>query len=357
MGNLFPSPEHLGQKKSPGLLLTLFMPIKLRPTGGTSIFARKFKAASQRLGWNVTFKFAGRFDALLVIVSCPLRYLVLAKLLRRPIIQRLDGVYYPSTISGRFYPLYNLKARLIRRYFADFVIYQSHYSKSACDKFLGGPVKTPHQIIYNGVDTSHFCPPDLRQLPRSHADQQVFISASRFRRLDQVIPLVRSFQLYRQKYHANSRLYLVGNFESRLHSISRNLAHEPAVILTGPVPNTRLPEYLRSADVFLFTHQNPPCPNNVLEAMACGLPICGVADGAMPEITEPGVNCELVPVSGDAFHTSRRLDLAAFAANLNKIMSNRKKYAASSRQIALARFRLDEMVSRYLTAINQLVNF
>ena len=88
--------------------------------------------------------------------------------------------------------------------------------------------------------------------------------------------------------------------------------------------------------------------------MACGLPICGVADGAMGEIAKEGENSELIASEGDAFYNQRQLDLLGFADNIHKIMNNQALYSAHSRKIAEERFRVETMVEQYSSIFNAL---
>jgi glycosyltransferase involved in cell wall biosynthesis len=53
------------------------------------------------------------------------------------------------------------------------------------------------------------------------------------------------------------------------------------------VPYRELGDFYRSCDAFLFPAEGESCPNVVLEAMACGLPVLYHASGGTPEIAEP----------------------------------------------------------------------
>lgn len=328
--------------------MKIFLPIQLQATGGTSTFARKLQAGLQGHGHTVTFTPTPDYDLLLVSPRASFKYLRDAKRRGKPIVHRLDGVYYPATVAGWKFPLFNLPLNIIRDRYANYVIYQSNYSKWLCQKFLlTTNYNLPTSVIYNGVDRKQFSPDGPKATIRDSADQHVFITASRFRRADQILPLLKAFHVYREKYHQNNKFVIIGDGAS--------VATGPAVMHTGIIPNPDLPSYLRAADVFLFSQQNPPCPNNIIEAMTCGLPICGVADGSMTELTEPGRNSELLPVKNQGLLAYRHLDPESFAANLDKIMQSRATYSQASRTLALARFSLDDMIQRYLEIFQALV--
>jgi glycosyltransferase involved in cell wall biosynthesis len=56
------------------------------------------------------------------------------------------------------------------------------------------------------------------------------------------------------------------------------------VKIIAPVNSITLAEIYEQQDVFLHAAVNDPCPNVVIEAMACGLPIIYSTSGGTPEI-------------------------------------------------------------------------
>ncbi|PIT98109.1 MAG: hypothetical protein COT71_02505 [Candidatus Andersenbacteria bacterium CG10_big_fil_rev_8_21_14_0_10_54_11] len=332
--------------------MIIFFPTRLSPTGGSSSFARKFAAGLKALSHSVAFERPQKYDLLLTNASCPLQHLLHAKARRVPIIHRLDGVYYPQSVADKQWRLHNFPLWLTRR-LADHIIYQSGYSRHCAETFLGH-IRTPYTLIYNGVDTGQFKPDGPAEPLRSNGNRHVFITVSRFRRPDQIDPLIDAFNVYRNRYHADCKLVIIGNFEGTVADRPQQLSQPRIIEFRGIVPNNKLPAYLRAADAFLFTHLNPPCPNNVIEALACGLPVCGVADGAMPELVSSGNSGELLPVQGNGFFSPRQLDPAAIAVTMHKIMQNRLHYSQAARQSALDRFTLDHMINQYLTVLTRL---
>ena len=99
----------------------------------------------------------------------------------------------------------------------------------------------------------------------------------------------------------------------RLHQ--QFLADECELVLVTPEPappgrnvrvvddvkvgSGRLWEVLRDAAVFAFPSPIDQAPNAVIEALAAGLPVLGLRQGAMPEMVRPDVG-RLVPVDDDA---------------------------------------------------------
>lgn len=329
--------------------MKIFAPMfRIRETGGTSTFVRKLKAGLEKIGHEVFFDFRKDYDALLVVVQCNPLYLLHAKIHKRKIIHRLDGTFYWSTAKWK-YPILNFPPKIIHKFFSDFTVYQSRYSKYCADKFLGKRKDEKYTIIYNGVDTNLFSPVGEKiENLRDNPDQKIFITASRFRRNDQIIPIIKALKIYRDKYNKNFKFLAVGDFATKLSDIPSRFQKFTQIKFLGKILNKDLPKYERSADVFLFTHLNPPCPNNIIEAMACGLPICGVADGAIEEITIPEKNSLLIKSEGDAFWKERKYNLDGFAKNLDIIVKNQNFYSKNSREIAEEKFSLDEMINNYL---------
>ncbi len=334
--------------------MKIFIPFTIRETGGTSSFAKKFKEGLEAQDHTVFFRFQEDYDILFVIVQCSPLYLLHAKFHKRKIVQRLDGVYYWSVASWK-YLLLNFPPRFIHTWFSDFTIYQSHYSQYCADTFLGKCRDQQHALIYNGVSTHVFSPEGEKvETLRDNPQQTVFITVSQFRRSDQILPLIEAMEIYRSRYNTNCKLIIIGDFSREVADIPNRFKKCTYLHFLGTVRNADLPKYERSADVFLMTHLNPPCPNNVIEAMACGLPICGVNDGAMGEITIPGENSRLIPVEGDAFWKRRVYNMSRFADNLAIIMQARDAYAKSSRRIAEQRFELTTMIEKYVQAFESL---
>lgn len=328
--------------------MKIFAPFHISDIGGTSVFAEKFRYGMATRGHEVVFKKPQNYDILFVIVHCAPQHLLHAKLHKKKIVHRLDGSYYWSVASWK-YLLFNTPPAIVHRFFADATIYQSKYSKYCSLKFLGKPHAQIETIIYNGVDITLFAPEGekIRDL-RNTSTQEIFFTASKFRRTDQILPLIEAMKVYAEKYNKNSKLVIAGSFSREVMDVPKKYASLPYLSFLGKIPNKFLPMYERSADIFLFTHLNPPCPNNIIESLACGLPIAGVTDGAMIEITTPNENSLLIPALGDAFWTRREYDPESFAQNMHKIMQRHDAFSQGSRKAASERFSLEKMIDGYI---------
>lgn len=334
--------------------MKIFLPFAITGIGGTATFAKKFQEGMQRRGHEVFFEPQPDYDVLFLIVQAPFKYLIDAKRRGKPIVQRLDGMWYWSVVKWK-YPLYNLKAKIIRHIFADFTIYQSEYSKYCAKRFLGKKHQDPSVTIYNGTDLNVFgSQGPTKEHLQDNPQQKLFFTASAFRRKDQIVPIFQILENYRKKYGSNFKLLVAGTFSGEATQIPHTYQGFKEIVFLGKIENKDLPLYERAVDVFLFTHLNPPCPNNIIEALACGLPVCGVADGAMPEIITGGLNGELTPTDGNAFWRQRHYNKELFADNIQKILSHKNVYSINARGVAESRFSLDTMIENYIDALNQL---
>lgn len=329
--------------------MIVYLPMRLYATGGSSVFARALAERLPLLGHQIVFSLPADYDVLLASGRAPIRALLNARRRRRPIIQRLDGAYYPTTIAGWAYPLYNAPLKVARA-LASVTVYQSAYARAVTGRFIGH-AHGPSTIIYNGVDTALFSPEGKRAPTRDRPSQRCLFTTQQIRRRDQIEPLLAALAIYRRRYHADTQLVVAGDWLPSVASLKRRLAKRPDVKLLGPVAHEMLPSYLRSADVFVYCHPNPACPNNVLEAMAAGLPIIGLNDGAMPELIREGRDGLLVPVEGTGYFRRRPFPDSAFAAALDRAYHQRATLGSTARQRAIEHFSLSRMLDAYAATI------
>lgn len=333
--------------------MIIFLPFKLQDIGGTSTFARKFQAGMEAAGHTVVFEYTPDYDVLFLIVQCPLKYLLDAKRRGKRIVQRLDGTYY-WTVSGWKFPLMNVKAAYIRHLFTDVTIYQSRYSQECANRFLGPKWRDNHAIIYNGADLAHFAPDGVLKKLAKRKGEVIFFTASAFRRKDQIEPILKALEVYRTKYSPLFRCVIAGTFKGPVADIPERYKDRPYLSFVGKIPNHELPQYERAAVAFLSTHLNPPCPNNIIESLACGLPICGVDDGAMTELVTAKTG-RLIPAGTTGFWRRRVLDMDQFAENMDDIVKKNPHMRDAARRMAERRFGLDRMTESYVHMFESLI--
>jgi glycosyltransferase involved in cell wall biosynthesis len=94
---------------------------------------------------------------------------------------------------------------------------------------------------------------------------------------------------------------------------------------------------------------NAACPNSVIEAMACGLPVLAFATGALPELVT-GDSGRVVPYGGDPWKLDNP-DILALTEAAVEILQDQSHYRKAARQRAEEAFGMDKMVDRYLDVL------
>ncbi|HAZ28785.1 MAG TPA: hypothetical protein DCY48_03380 [Candidatus Magasanikbacteria bacterium] len=314
--------------------------------GGTRTFAEQFTRGLRSRGITVISDPNQPYDVFFTITGNNITDAIQAKKQRIPIIQRLDGVYYYS-LHGVPYFLLNAKMKMIHNWLADVVIYQSKYSKFCCERFLGKSRAKHFSVIYNGVDCLQFSPAEAHEVPQEH--KKILFTASVFRRKDMIEPIIKALDILWER--RKDFIFLVaGNFLSEAKKSFLDL-QRPYTKFIGPVTRSELPNHLRSSHVFLFSSINPPCPNSVLESMSSGVPICGIAMGAMPELVEHGRDGLLVPHHHDNFWHLHPIDIKTFASNIEYMMNHHKKMGNHARNHVEREFSFNRMLDQYIEVL------
>jgi len=126
-----------------------------------------------------------------------------------------------------------------------------------------------------GVNLSHFNPQgstETRQKLGWDPDF-VLLSARMWEPIYGVDLLVRAF-VHAAKRLTNLRLIMLGDGSQRtlIHGLLAEAGLEERVHLAGMVANASLPDYYRSADLYISASHSDGSSVSLLEAMACGLP-------------------------------------------------------------------------------------
>jgi glycosyltransferase involved in cell wall biosynthesis len=117
----------------------------------------------------------------------------------------------------------------------------------------------------------------------------------------------------------------------------------------GVVPTEQVPFYHRSAHLYFSAELNPPCPNAVIEALACGLPVVGFDTGSLLELVGPDAG--RIPAYGADPWKLEPPDIPALAQAAAEVLENQNQFRAAARRRAEQAFDLEVMIDRYLKAI------
>lgn len=181
------------------------------------------------------------------------------------IILRLDGLR--AFYSDSFLP--NDQKQIDLADLADYIIFQSNYSLNNFKHF--GYNKNNYSIINNGVDQNIF---NLKDKVFYNNDRKLkILSVSWSNNLNKGFQTISDFS-----ENNDIEVYFVGNWNTSVKPKSVNII--------SPLKSTELAKMYKQCDVFLHSAKNDPCPNVVLEALSCGLPVIHTNSGGTPEIAE-----------------------------------------------------------------------
>lgn len=336
----------------------LCMTPRLSGVGGMVSFQRKMAAALEQRGIQAVFDLSDQpYEAVLVIGGTrQLAGLWQARRRGIPVIQRLDGMNWLHRLrrtGARHYlraEYGNLLLRLIRNRLASVVVYQSQFSKQWWQR-VHGAAPAPDCVVYNGVDLQVFHPQGKHDRPEGRW-RVLLVEGSLMGGYE--AGLETAFALMEglaRKAGSAARLELmvVGRVDETVKA--RWQAHAPvAVRWAGKVPGELIPEIDRSAHVLFSSDINAACPNSVIEALACGLPVAAFDTGALPELVT-GDAGRLAPYGGDPWRLDAP-DIAALVEAANQALENQPHFRHAARQRADAAFDLQKMVQGYLAALD-----
>jgi glycosyltransferase involved in cell wall biosynthesis len=118
----------------------------------------------------------------------------------------------------------------------------------------------------------------------------------------------------------------------------------------GTVPNGELPYHYRGADLFVSTDVIAACPNSVIEALACGVPVLGFEAGVLPEMLDADSGL-CVPYGADPWQWHPPKNTAGLVAAARQILADPLRFRRGARRLAEERYDLDQMVDRYLAVL------
>ncbi len=285
-----------------------------------------------------------RYNLVYALSNAPyLPDLALALLKRRgvPIVHNQNGVFYPAWYDGDWKAE---NARMARTYHqANYVFWQSEFCRRTSNLFLGTR-SGPGEILYNAVDTKRFVPRDtllegpVTFLATGKIDLHLY-----YRVENTLLGFAAAVQ-----NGLNARLHLAGWMapvaETRAHASVVRLGIADRVAFLGRYTQAEAPDIYRGAHVYVATKHNDPCPNAVIEAMACGLPVVYSASGGVPELVGDAGYGVPVPEVWDGPHVPPVDQLAAAMISAATRIS---ELAAMARARAVAKFDIAHWIDRH----------
>ena len=243
--------------------------------GGSRSFARVLAEGLPRYGVDVSFGPPGRCDCVVVFAHFgSVRKLTRCRRRGVKIVHRIDERRDPDEVGerGRKHDRIACLNAL-----ADVTVFQSRFVKGNMGPICSAPQEV---VIYNGVDQRIFRPDGPKaMLTGAPRILHVSWSIGKSKRLDRILELACCLG-------PEARVYLVGRHaESELGFLDTQ-----KVSVLGPKGRRKIAAIMRGCDFLFFPSQLDPCPNTVLEAIACGLPVLYDDSGGTSELMgEAGV--------------------------------------------------------------------
>jgi glycosyltransferase involved in cell wall biosynthesis len=169
---------------------------------------------------------------------------------------------------------------------ADLVIVTSRYMKEELIK-----MGIKKNIIDNplGVDISQFNlhGTKINTIKEKFGSKKIIISTRNLEPVYDMECLIKAFS-YVIKQNNDVILLICGSgsLEDNLKRLANNLGMDKYIHFLGKISRERMPDYLRSADIYVSTSLSDGTSNSLLEAMACGIfPIVTDIPGNRPWVT------------------------------------------------------------------------
>jgi glycosyltransferase involved in cell wall biosynthesis len=325
---------------------------KLNGMGGPVSFYHRLTAGFEQHGIQVVDSPLSPGCKALLVIGGTRRLDVLWRARRRGvrIVQRLNGMNWMHrrrVLNLTYYlraETNNWLLSIIRKYIANRVVYQSQFAR-AWWQTVYKPVEADGRVIFNGVDLDTFSPIGPGEPPDDHIRillVEAHVAGGYEKGLENAIQLAQSLQ---SRIAQRVELVVVGDVPAPLRTF---WSQQPDAWITwkGVQQHGQIPQIDRSAHILFSSDLNAACPNSVIEAMACGLPVVAYATGSLPELVE-GDAGKVVPY-GSNYWKLEPPEVSYLADAAREILSDLPRFRQAARSRAEALFGVEKMVDDYL---------
>jgi glycosyltransferase involved in cell wall biosynthesis len=331
---------------------------RLSGVGGMVSFQAKLAAGLERRGAAVSYDLDDpACDAILVIGGTRrLDRLWRAKRRGARIVQRLNGMNWLHRVGGfnaggsRHFlraEYGNWLLAFIRSRIADGIVYQSEFARGWWERVYGAR-PGPWRVVHNAVDLSIYTPHGEHERP-ANVLRLLLVEGSLMGGyelgLEHAVGLAERLS---QAHRLKVELMIVGRVAPAVQAAWSARAAIP-LRWAGLAPGERIPWIDRSAHLLYSADLNAACPNSVIEALACGLPVAAFDTGALPELVL-GDAGRIASYGGDPWRLDPP-DIAGLARAAAEILAGGGHFRQAARALAEQAYGLDSMVNRYLEAL------
>jgi glycosyltransferase involved in cell wall biosynthesis len=321
---------------------------------GVASFRLKFEDGLRARGVDVIYDLSQSADATLILAGTRhLPPLWTARSRGGRIVQRLDGINWVHKKRNTGLKHYlraeygNLNLSLIRSRIATKIIYQSEFSRKWWEDWYG-KTHVSSSVIHNGVDLNAYSV-GRDNIPSYPPYKLLLVEGSLGGGYEMGLDnAIRLTEILQEKHKLPVELVVVGKMtdEHKKHIRSKTTI---SINWVGSVPREQIPEIDRSAHIFFSADLNAACPNSVIEALACGLPVVSFDTGALNELVT-GDSGRVVPYGGDPWNIDLP-DVESLADASAEVLLNQPLFRKSAREQAEKNLGLDTMVDKYLEVL------
>jgi glycosyltransferase involved in cell wall biosynthesis len=322
--------------------------------GGMTSFRLKFEAGLKQRGIAVTHSADDAAESVLVIAGTRRLFpLWRAKQRGVRVVQRLDGInwVHRKKKTGLKHFLRaeygNLILSFIRSRIATHILYQSEFSHRWWEDWYGKP-DVPFHVVHNGVNLTIYHPDGASDLPKNKFRILIVegnLGGGYDMGLENAVQLT---EVLAKQHHLPVELMVVGKISDE-HKAAVQARSQVSIQWAGAVPRERIPQIDRSAHLLFSADINAACPNSVIEAMSCGLPVVGFDTGALKELVV-GVSGRVVDYGGNVWNLDHP-DIAALARSAMEILNDQPRFRQAARAQAEKTLGLDKMTGDYLKVL------
>lgn len=270
-----------------------------------------------------------------------------------PIVYNVNGICYRAWYG----PGWERQNAIMRKTYdiADYIIFQSKFSKLSAETFLGKP-QCKWEILYNAVNTNQFMPSD-----RESGGGLVILCAGNHIVFQPLAAVIEAFQIVKKEYQG-ARLIIAGRLwsgrghfhvDGRAQQLVYKMGLEGSVEFQPYYSQQEAPDIYRQAGIFITCRYAEPCPSAVIEAMACGLSVVYSASGGTPELVGPDAGIGIpVKLDWDYYQVPAPYDVADA---VMKIIKDRDAISCAARNRAVQYFDIRHWIERHRQIFNSLV--
>jgi glycosyltransferase involved in cell wall biosynthesis len=238
---------------------------------------------------------------------------------------------------------------VIRSRIATHIVYQSEFARQWWVTWYGKG-RVGNSVVHNGVDLTEYRPPEpSTSKAAGERCRLLVVEGSLGGGYDMGLDnAVRLAERLAGKHGFPMELMVVGKITDEHRARVDAGAHVP-MRWAGVLSQEETREAFRSADLLFSADLHPACPNSVIEALACGLPVVAFDTGALKELVSRDAG-RVVPYGGDPWKLDPP-DIMGLAEAAAEILRDRPRYAAGARTQAELHLGLNAMVDGYLKAL------